>query len=148
MSAGAPGTRREFLLFVYDAAMSGLPESSRLAGAQALGAAATEAQYDLVDLGNYVALVPGGTVSVRGEVYSVAPALLASLDLENTKRLLLRRGLVRLLDGREVHAYTLEADQARGRRRIRSGDYRAQLAPTAPARGDSAWSSWAKSRRR
>lgn len=148
MSAGAPGTKREWILFVYDASMSGLPEASRLAGGRSLGPAATEPRYDLVDLGTHVALVPGGTVSVRGELYALEPAQLARLDVENASRLLQRRGRVRLEDGREVEAYTLEADQVRGRRRIRSGDYRAQLTTSAPARGETAWSQWAKNRRR
>jgi len=88
MSPPDPAGRRELLLFVYDAWMSGQQDSARLSGARAID------------------------------------------------------------DGREVEAYTLDPDQVRGRRRIRSGDYRAHLAPAAPTRQGGAWSQWAKSRGR
>ena len=146
MTAAAPGARRELLLFVYDAQMSGLPDAARLASARLLGPVATEPRYDLIDMGTHAALAPGGTVSVRGELYSIEPSLLAALDLENAPRLL-RRTRVRLDDGREVEAHTLESDQVRGRRRIRSGDYRAHLAPSGSPREASTWSRWAKGRR-
>ena len=142
----APGARREMLLFVYDACMSGLPDAGRLAGARLLGPAATEPRYDLIDLGAHVALATGGGVSVRGELYAVEPQLLAAMDVQYAPRLLLRTR-VRLEDGREVETHALASEQVRGRRRIRSGDYRAQLAPSAPARQEGAWSQWAKRRR-
>ncbi len=147
MTTAAPGARRELLLFVYDASMSGLAESARLASARLVGPAATEPRYELIDMGTHVALASGGTVSVRGEVYAVEPQLLAKLDVDNGPRLLLR-ALVRLEDGRDVHAHVLESDQVRGRRRIRSGDYRAQAAPSEAVRPTSAWSQWARGRRR
>lgn len=147
MTAAAPGTRRELFLFVYDACMSGLPESGRLASARLVGPAATEPRYDLIDMGTHAALAPGGTVSVRGELYVVEPQLLAKLDVDNAPRLLLR-ARIRLDDGREADAHVLESDQVRGRRRIRSGDYRAHAgAPSTPVRPASAWSHWAKGRR-
>jgi len=147
MTTAAPGGQREILVFIYDAKMSGLPDSGHLSGARLLGDVATEPRFDLIDLGTHVALAPGGSVSVRGELYAVEPALLAKIDVENAPRLLLR-SRVRLDDGREVEAHTLASDQVRGRRRIRSGDYRAQLAPSAPVRQAGAWSQWAKGRRR
>jgi gamma-glutamylcyclotransferase (GGCT)/AIG2-like uncharacterized protein YtfP len=146
MSAPGPEGRREYLLFVYDAWMSGLPEAARLAGARALGPAATEPGFELVDLGAQVSLVPGGTASVRGEVHVIAAPLLASLDVEKGHPLRYKRVRIRLDDGREVEAYTLDPDQVRGRRRIRSGDFRSHMAPAAPVRQGSAWASWARSR--
>jgi hypothetical protein len=58
-----------------------------------------------------------------------------------------KRIRIRLEDGREVEAYTLEADQVRGKRRIKSGDYRAHVTPPAPGRHDGPWAKWARSRR-
>jgi gamma-glutamylcyclotransferase (GGCT)/AIG2-like uncharacterized protein YtfP len=145
MSAPGPGGR-QFLLFVYDAWMTGLPEAARLDGAERLGPAATEARFELVDLGTQVALMPGGAASVRGEVVSLPATLLASLDIERGHPLRFKRVRIRLDDGREAEAYTVDPDQARGRRRIRSGDYRTHVSPAAPERSGSAWSKWARSR--
>lgn len=146
MNAAAPGGRREYLLFVYDAWMSGQTGATRLAGARAIGPAATSPGFDLVDLGVEVALVPGGTAQVRGEVYSIEVQLLSSLDVEKGHPVKYKRIGIHLEDGREVQAYTLEPDQVRGRRRIRPGDYRAHVTPAAPERQGGAWSKWAKGR--
>lgn len=146
MSTQHPGASREFLLFVYDAWLSGAPDHARLSGARALGAAITEPTFDLVDLGAQAALVPGGTTAVHGEVYALSPAQLAALDVHQGHPIRFKRRRVRLGDGREVEAYTLDADQARGRRRIRSGDWRSHTAPSAPAPRDGAWSRWARGR--
>jgi gamma-glutamylcyclotransferase (GGCT)/AIG2-like uncharacterized protein YtfP len=135
------------MLFVYDAWMSGQTEAARLAGARSIGPASTEPRYDLVDLGTSVALVQDGTTAVRGEVYALEPAMLASLDIEKGHPLRYKRIRIRLEDGREVEAYSVDPDQARARRRIRSGDYRAHVTPPAPARHAGPWAKWAKSRR-
>jgi gamma-glutamylcyclotransferase (GGCT)/AIG2-like uncharacterized protein YtfP len=146
MSTPPPGDGREFLLFVYDGLMSGQPEHARLAGARAVGPAKTEPCFDLVDLGAQVALALGGTTAVEGEVYALAPALLATIDVFKGHPVVHKRRRVRLDDGREVEAYTLDADQARGRRRIRSGSFRAHATPAAPPPRDHAWSRWARGR--
>lgn len=134
----------EHLLFVYGALMEGEPEHARLSGARAVGPAATEAAFELIDLGVQPALVAGGRAAVRGEVYALAPALLASIDLFEGHPLRFRRTPIRLDDGRVVEAYLLDADQVRGRRRIRSGDWKARFAPR--PREEHAWSRWAKTR--
>src|SRR5262249_48925271 len=122
----------EYLLFVYGALLPGEPEHARLQGARALGPAETEPAFDLVDLGPEPALVPGGTTAVRGEVYALTPAQLAAVDVHHGHPLRYRRGTIRLSDGRMVEAHQLAPDQARGRRRIRSGDWRTRLSPRAP----------------
>jgi gamma-glutamylcyclotransferase (GGCT)/AIG2-like uncharacterized protein YtfP len=147
MSAPDPA-RRELLLFVYDACMSGQPEAAKLAGARSLGSATTEPSFDLVDLGTQISLVPGGTTAVRGEVFAIEAALLATIDVQKGHPTMYKRRRIRLDDGREVEAYTLDPDQTRGRRRIRSGDYRAHVGPATPERHGGAWSQWAKSRGR
>jgi gamma-glutamylcyclotransferase (GGCT)/AIG2-like uncharacterized protein YtfP len=126
--------------------MAGEPDHARLEGARALGPAATEPVYDLVDLGTQPALVPGGSTAVRGEVYALAPALLASIDVIEGHPLRFRRGPIRLDDGRVVEAYQLDEGQTRGRRRLRSGDWKARLAPR-PRDEERAWSRWARGRR-
>jgi gamma-glutamylcyclotransferase (GGCT)/AIG2-like uncharacterized protein YtfP len=139
---------REYLLFVYGDMMHGEPDHPRLAqaGARLIGPAATEPGFDLVDLGTRAALVAGGSTAVRGEVYALSPAALATIDVHEGHPLRYRRGPVRLADGRGAEAYQIDSDQARGRRRIRSGDWRTRLSP--PPRGEErAWSRWAKGTR-
>src|SRR5262245_16899197 len=110
MSTPGPAAKREFMLFVYDAWMSDQTEAARLAGARPIGPATTEPRYDLVDLGTSVALVSGGTTAVRGEVYVLEAAMLASLDIEKGHPLRFKRIRIRLEDGREVEAYTVDPD--------------------------------------
>ena len=144
-----PGSARpaEYLLFVYGIMMSGEPEHARLSGARALGPAATEPTFDLVDLGVEPALVPGGTTRVIGELYALSPAQLAPIDVHHGHPLRYRRSAIRLEDGRVVEAHQLAADQARGRRRLRGGDWRSRLAPRGAAE-ERAWSRFARERGR
>jgi gamma-glutamylcyclotransferase (GGCT)/AIG2-like uncharacterized protein YtfP len=141
----------EYLLFVYGVMMSGEPEHARLAGARPLGPAATEPAFDLVDLGVEPALVPGGTTRVIGELYALSPAQLAAVDVHHGHPLRYRRSAVRLDDGRVVEAHQLAPDQTRGRRRLRTGDWRSRLAPRGPATppgSEHAWSRFARERGR
>jgi gamma-glutamylcyclotransferase (GGCT)/AIG2-like uncharacterized protein YtfP len=128
--------------------MSGEPEHARLAGARLIGPAETEATWDLVDLGVEPALVPGGTTAVRGEVYALPPAALAAVDVHHGHPLKYRRVSIRLADGRVVEAHQIAMDQARARRRIRSGDWRARLGPKATPGDDRVWSRFARDRGR
>jgi gamma-glutamylcyclotransferase (GGCT)/AIG2-like uncharacterized protein YtfP len=137
----------DYLLFVYGALLPGEPQHALLAGARPLGAAETEPAWDLVDLGPEPALVPGGTTAVKGEVYALAPAQLAAIDIHHGHPLRYRRVTLRLADGRLVEAHQLAPDQARGRRRIRSGDWRARLSPR-PMDDDRTWSRFARQRGR
>jgi len=139
---------REFLLFVYGTLMSGEPEHARLAGARPLGPVGTEAAFDLVDLGVEPALVPGGTTSIRGELYALTPTQLAAVDVHHGHPLRYRRAALRLDDGRVVEAHQLAPDQTRGRRRIRGGDWKTRLTPRAGAGADLAWSRFARERGR
>lgn len=111
-------------VFVYGTLLSGEPNHRLLAGAELVGEACTEPEFDLVSLGAFPAMVPGGGTAVAGEVYEVNRATLDDLDrLEGHPRFY-RRHAVRLHDGGEVLAYLLTPDQARGRPRITSGDWR------------------------
>jgi gamma-glutamylcyclotransferase (GGCT)/AIG2-like uncharacterized protein YtfP len=111
-------------VFVYGTLLSGEPNHRLLVGAELVGEARTEPAFDLVNLGAFPAMVPGGGTAVAGEVYEVDPPTLDALDrLEGHPRFY-RRHAVRLHDGDEVLAYLLTQDQARGRPRITSGDWR------------------------
>lgn len=111
-------------VFVYGTLLSGEPNHHLLARAQLVGEARTEAAFDFVSLGGFPAMVPGGATAVAGEIYEVDEPTLAALDrLEGHPRFYRRRP-VRLDGGGEVLAYLLTPDQARGRPRITSGDWR------------------------
>lgn len=115
------GTAR---VFVYGTLLSGEPNHRLLAHASLVGEARTQPVFDLVTLGPFPAMIPGGATAVCGEVYEVDRPTLEALDrLEGHPRFYRRRA-VRLDDGGEVLAYLLTPDQVRGRPRIESGDWR------------------------
>lgn len=126
----ATPTNREIVLFVCDSLMQGEELHARLAAARPLGAATTAAAYDLVDLGAMGALVPGGMVSVVGELYAFEPAALAALDVFRGHPVLNQRVAIRLADGREAQGYTVAPEQSAGRRRVLSGDWRKRRGAT------------------
>jgi gamma-glutamylcyclotransferase (GGCT)/AIG2-like uncharacterized protein YtfP len=101
------GARRT--IFVYGSLLQGEANHERMAGATSLGEARTEAAFDLIDLGEYPAMVRGGRTEVEGELYGVPPALLAELDAFEGHPRLYRRSRIRLDGGRRVEAYLLAA---------------------------------------
>ncbi|WP_438032163.1 gamma-glutamylcyclotransferase family protein [Sorangium sp. So ce204] len=141
-------TTHEMVLFVYDNLMKGEEQHEWLATARPLGEATTTPEYALVDLGTTGALVQGGLVAVTGELYAIAPAALAALDVHRGHPILHRRAPIRLAGGREAQAYLLSMEQAAGCRRVREGDWRKRRgAPGAVrARDNSPLVSWAKRR--
>jgi len=129
--------------------MSGEPAHALLDGAASLGPAKTKPAYDLFDLGPYPALTDGGTTAVVGEVVEVTVPMLAALDLHEEVPRLFERRPIELDDGRSVDAYLLDREKVRGRRRIRSGDWRARFqVERAPGARDSAMVSWMRKRER
>ncbi|MDI1475685.1 gamma-glutamylcyclotransferase family protein [Polyangium sp. y55x31] len=126
----ATPTNREIILFVCDSLMQGEELHTRLAAARPLGPATTAAAYDLVDLGTTGALVPGGRVSVSGELYALEPQALATLDVFRGHPVLNQRIPIQLADGREAQSYAVAPDQSAGRRRILSGDWRKRRGAT------------------
>ncbi|HMJ14639.1 MAG TPA: gamma-glutamylcyclotransferase family protein, partial [Polyangiaceae bacterium] len=68
-------------LFVYGSLLSGEVDHVLLQGAEYLGEAATPAEYYLVELNAFPALVAGGQLCVQGECYRADAALLRRLDV-------------------------------------------------------------------
>ncbi len=74
------------LLFVYGSLKRSGRHHGELAGARFLGPAETEPGYQLVELGEYLALVPRaspngtGLSTVRGELFEMKATLLPALD--------------------------------------------------------------------
>ena len=122
-------------IFVYGTLMRGERYHHLLAKAHYLGPARTEPAFELVDLGTYPAMVPGGHTAVWGELYAVDAPTLATVDeLEEHPRFYHRQP-IRLEDGAEALAYLLSTAQVRGYPRIPSGDWRkrATKAPGGPS---------------
>jgi gamma-glutamylaminecyclotransferase len=135
-----PPAAREHLLFAYGSLREGEPDHDHLDGAEHLGVARTRAEFYLVELRGFPALVAGGRLEVVGDVYRLGWEHLLRLDvLKEVPRLFGRTRLV-LADGRTAHAYTMRLDQVAGLRRLRVGDWRARFAPRQPpSRGGGGW---------
>ena len=134
-------------MFVYGTLLPGEQSHALLDGARALGPAKTAPQFDLVDLGPYPGLVPGGRTSVLGELYELPVTMLAAIDVHEGHPVLFRRTTIPLEGGAQAEAYTLEPHQATGRRRIRSGDWRGRFRPApGPSARDSAIVRWLRDR--
>ncbi len=126
---------RRFKLFVYGSFLEGEPDHGLIAGAERIGAVVTRTGYTLVELnGPLAGMIEGGDGAVVGELYSVDYATLAACDAKRDHPRLFRRGNVVLEDGSQAHAYFLDADQVRGRRRVRSGDWRRRFEPARRSR--------------
>jgi gamma-glutamylcyclotransferase (GGCT)/AIG2-like uncharacterized protein YtfP len=135
------------ILFVYGTLLQGESGHSLLDGAAPLGSARTTAAFDLFDLGPYPALVAGGSVAVAGEVYEVTARSLAAIDIHEEVPRLFKRATIELEGGRHAQAYVLERDQVRGRRRIRSGDWRSRFrVDRVPAPANAPFVAWLRKR--
>lgn len=137
---------RECLLFVYGSLRSGQREHALLAGATLVGPAQTRPAFYLVDLGQYAAMVPGGTTSVVGELYRADVGLRSKLDVAREVPVLFRRERVQLEGETWAEAYVMTADQVRGRRRLAHGDWAQRFSPGVSARVTSPLVDWAKNR--
>lgn len=113
-------------VFVYGTLLRGEPNHGLLAGGQHMGEARTRAAFELVDLGYFPAMIAQGNTAVLGEVYAIDEATLRKLDrLEGHPQFYIRT-TIELEHGAEVQAYLLPAHQARGKRRILSGNWKAR----------------------
>lgn len=137
-------------LFVYGTMLPGERDAAQLTGAIALGAARTAEGYGLVEVGPLAGLVEGGSGSVIGELFTIDQALLRALDRQPAHPALFHRKAVRLEDETFAEAFLLFADQVRGKRRIRGGDWRGRFQVRRPGELHEAGPlvSWARDRHR
>ena len=123
----APDARRPMRVFVYGTLLSGEPNHHLLHGQPLVGEAHTRPRFNLVSLGAFPALVSGGEVAVRGEVYDVDAPTLGALDrLEGYPGFYTREPVE--LDGEvtgEALAYLLNPERVAGSPEISHGDWKA-----------------------
>ena len=114
----------EFAVFVYGTLLRGESNHFRLSGSRFLGEATTAAEFELVNLGGFPAMVQNGGTAIRGEVYAVSRSTLVLLDeLEEHPSFYCRQN-VKLADGTEVESYLLPPARARRYPRIETGSWR------------------------
>lgn len=120
-------------LFVYGSLLPGEVHASHLDRATHLGAAATVPGYRLVELEQYPVLIESGDMSIQGELYELSRDDLRRIDeLKENGRLFFRRE-IELAGGRKAQTYLMDEDKLRGRRRLRSNDWRNRFAPLSSA---------------
>ncbi len=120
-SACLPG---ETLVFVYGNSMSGEPDHQLMTGARFVAEGKTKAEYDLVDLGGFPAMVHGGATCVNGEVYALTAGGVRYMDEVEDHPEYFRRTNVELEDGPAVDCYLLPPAHGRPFPRIHSGNWR------------------------
>jgi gamma-glutamylcyclotransferase (GGCT)/AIG2-like uncharacterized protein YtfP len=119
----------ETLVFVYGSLLTGECHHGLMDRARPLGVARTAASYDLVDLGDFPALVEGGHTRVTGEVYAVDRVTLLGLDEHEDHPDTYVRRMLDLEDGTRVESYLLAPSRANGFPRIEGGSWRSRHLP-------------------
>ena len=109
-------------VFVYGTLRRGGRNHHLLASSRFLTGARTEPAFELVEMGGYPAMVPGGGTRVVGEVFEVNLPTLARLDLLEEVPEFYRR-VELAMQGLSAMAYVLPRRFVDGRARITSGDY-------------------------
>lgn len=114
------------LLFVYGTLMRGENAHALLGPtARFVAEAHTEPCFTLIDMGEYPALVEGGTSAVRGELYEIDRDLLPALDrYEDVPEMYERRSIT--VQGQIAIAYVLRSELDAGVGPIASGSWRAR----------------------
>jgi gamma-glutamylaminecyclotransferase len=125
-------------IFVYGTLRAGEPNHYLLANQEIVHPARTEPAFELVSLGPYPAMIPGGLTSIVGEVYEVDEPTLAALDRLEDHPNFYQRQAIRLTNGDEVLAYLLTPEQVRGLAYIPSGDWMDRTRNADPAHAEHA----------
>lgn len=113
-------------LFVYGALLTGEPGHAVLDGIAA-SAIKTATGYSLVEAGPLAALVEEGEGVVAGEVYELERDAFMRVTRQEAHAGLFELSPVRLEDGTTAQTFLLPVDRARGKRRIKGGDWRARF---------------------
>jgi len=116
---------RTTIVFVYGTLREGEHNHARLGGRHPQRFARTLPTWELVSLGSYPAILPGGTTAVLGEVYEVDDETLLKLDALEEHPTYYERTEIPLEDGSVVHAYVMARERVSDYESLSSGDWRA-----------------------
>ncbi|MBL8740548.1 MAG: gamma-glutamylcyclotransferase [Myxococcales bacterium] len=133
--------------FVYATLLQGEPGHTPLMG-HVPTPAKTTTGYSIVEIGPLAGLVEEGTGVVSGEVYDLEREPFMNVTGQASHAGLFQLRPVRLDDGTTAEALFLSPDQARGKRRIKGGDWRARFGGGPGGLAAGPLVSWARSRNR
>ncbi len=133
-------------LFIYGTLLPGERDHALLQDAELVGPGVTEPSFELVDLGTYAVLVPGGKLAVHGEIYAASLETRRAIDVARQVPILFQRGILVLADGTQADTYFMEPEPVRGKRRLGHGDWKKRFAPAMSHRAGGPLVSWAKAR--
>ena len=139
-------TTREYQLFDYGSLLPGERDHDLLSSAVHLGPAQTLPEYYLVELNAFPALVHGGRMEVRGELYRIDARTLQHIDARKEHPVLFQRQTITLANGESALAYLMSLEQVRGRRRLRVGDWRERFSTFPKGGPEGHWARWARDR--
>jgi gamma-glutamylcyclotransferase (GGCT)/AIG2-like uncharacterized protein YtfP len=135
-----------FRLFVYGTFLPEESDHEVIAGGAHVGPARTAQGFTLVELNALAGMIEGGEGHVSGELYEVEYDTLAACDKKRDHPNLYHRAEIDLEDGSRAHTYVMHANQVRGKRRVKDGDWRERFKGERPTAG--AFVNWSKSRYR
>jgi gamma-glutamylaminecyclotransferase len=116
-------------VFVYGTLMKGELHHASIAHARFLRTAETLPAYDLVQIDYYPAMIEGGALAIRGELYEVDDHTLAGLDELEEVPHYYQRITIDLSDGSQAQTYVMPRDRAHDSTPIPSGYFRMRTAP-------------------
>ncbi|MET0287421.1 MAG: gamma-glutamylcyclotransferase family protein [Polyangiales bacterium] len=134
------------LVFVYGTLMKGelhhallargetAPIDTSIQHARFLRTAETLPAYDLVQIDYYPAMIPGGTLTIHGELYEIDDETLARLDELEEVPTYYERLWIDLADGTRAQTYVMPRDRVRDSIPIPSGHFRLRTQPPKKSR--------------
>jgi gamma-glutamylcyclotransferase (GGCT)/AIG2-like uncharacterized protein YtfP len=133
--------------FVYATLLEGEPGHTPLIG-HTPTPVQTAAGYTIVEIGPLAGLVEEGTANVVGELYELEREPFMNVTGQASHAGLFQLKPVRLDDGSTAESLFLSVDQARGKRRIKGGDWRARFGNGPGGLSAGPLVSWARTRNR
>ncbi len=117
------------VVFVYGTFMKGETHHGVLAQSRFLGPATSLPAYDLEQIDDYPAMIPGGSTAIRGELYEVDDATLSKLDAIEEVPVYYLRETITLANGTVAQTYLMPRERVQGSSPIPSGYFRLRTAP-------------------
>jgi len=133
--------------FVYATLLQGEPGHTPLIGHEPT-VARTKAGYTIVEIGPLAGLVEEGSGIVIGELYDLEGDAFMNVTGQASYAGLFQLRPVQLDDGSSAEALFLSTDQARGKRRIKGGDWRARFGAGPGGLAAGPLVNWARNRNR